>query len=163
MKITDSIPASVDKYVLFFCRLGFAGLMRHAPGTWGTALACVLAPFIFMPFSLTVRAIILVALFFLGSIASDRAEKILGEKDPGQVVIDELVGVWVVLFPFRNASILLLIAAFLFFRVFDIFKPWPVKASESWLPGGFSVMLDDALAGIYAMICVGYMHWVGWI
>lgn len=163
MKFIDEMPAAADKAVLFFSRLGFAGLMPHMPGTWGTALACVLAPFIYLPFSITIRVIILVTLFLLGSVAADRAEKILGEKDPGQVVIDELVGVWLTMLPFENPSMLLIFASFLFFRVFDIIKPWPIKASENWVPGGFGVMIDDVIAGIYAMICVAYVHWIGWL
>ena len=138
-----------DTCVLAFCRLGVAGLAPKAPGTWGTALACLLAPFVFLPLGMGWRVLALLLLFVLGALAATRAEKLLGRKDPGEVVIDELVGVWLV------------VAAFVFFRIFDIAKPWPVRASENWLPDGFGVMLDDVLAGLWALLCVGVLHWVG--
>lgn len=146
-----------DKIIMAFCRLGIAGLAPKAPGTWGTAEACILAPFIFMPLSYLWRCIFLVLLFILGGIAATRAEKILGQKDPGQVVIDELVGVWLVLLPFQKSTFGLILAAFILFRIFDIAKPWPIKASENWLPDGFGVMIDDVLAGVYALICVAIL------
>ena len=82
----------LDKLTLSFCRLGVAGLDPKAPGTWGTAIACLLAPYIFLPLSLPLRAVALAALFVLGGLAATRAEQILDRKDPGEVVIDELVG-----------------------------------------------------------------------
>ena len=104
---------------------------------------------------------LLLLLFVLGALAATRAEKLLGRKDPGEVVIDELVGVWLVLLPFATPGVWLVVAAFVFFRIFDIAKPWPVRASENWLPDGFGVMLDDVLAGLWALLCVGVLHWVG--
>ena len=83
----------------------------------------------------------LLALFILGGLAASRAEVLLNRQDPGCVVIDELVGQWVTMLGFGGFSaasgwkdVALLLAAFLLFRVFDILKPWPVHASESWLP-----------------------------
>ncbi|RXE63601.1 phosphatidylglycerophosphatase A, partial [Muribaculaceae bacterium Isolate-002 (NCI)] len=134
-----------DACILAFCRLGVAGLAPKAPGTWGTALACLLAPFLFLPLGMGGRALVLLLLFVLGALAATRAEKLLGRKDPGEVVIDELVGVWLVLLPFAEPGFWLVAAAFVFFRIFDIAKPWPVRASENWLPDGFGVMLDDVL------------------
>lgn len=149
-----------DDAILTFCRLGVAGLAPRAPGTWGTALACLLAPFLFFPLSLPWRLVELAVLFILGGLAASHAEIILGEKDPGQVVIDELVGVWLALLPFEKPGFWLILSAFVFFRFFDISKPWPVRASENWLPGGFGVMIDDVLAGIYALACVALVHWL---
>lgn len=149
-----------DECILAFCRLGFAGLSPKAPGTCGTALACILAPFVFLPLNFMFRFILLVILFLLGGIAATKAEKILGRKDPGQVVIDELVGVWVVLLPFAKADVWIIMASFIMFRIFDILKPWPVNASENWLPGGFGVMIDDVMAGLWAMICVAILYYL---
>lgn len=149
-----------DEIILAFCRLGVAGLAPKAPGTWGTALACLLAPFLFFPLSLPWRAIILVIVFFTGSMAATRAEQILGEKDPGQVVIDELAGVWLVFLPYPKPTLALIIAGFILFRIFDIFKPWPVKASENWLPNGYGVMIDDIIAGLWALLCVQILFWL---
>lgn len=157
LKITEKMPSRFDWLVLSFCRLGFAGLMPKMPGTWGTALACVLAPFLYLPLDFAWRFIVLACLFVLGGIAADRAEKVLQTKDPGEVVIDELVGVWLAMLPFAKSGFLFILSAFLFFRLFDILKPWPVNASENWLPGGFGVMIDDVLAGLYAMICIAIL------
>ena len=143
----------LEKLILTFCRLGFAGLMPKAPGTWGSALACVIAPFCFVPLNDCVRFFLLIILFIVGGIASSFAEKILRKKDPSEVVIDELVGVWIVLLPYKTPSLLVYLLAFIFFRLFDILKPWPVRASENWLPNGFGIMIDDVIAGIFALIC----------
>lgn len=153
-----------DKCILFFCRLGIAGLAPKAPGTWGTALACLLAPFIFTPLNYIWRSVFLIILFVTGGLAATRAEEILGQKDPGQVVIDELVGVWLVLLPFPKCNFWLILSAFVCFRVFDIAKPWPIKLTEKWSPGGlsgFGVMIDDVVAGVYALACVAILYWLG--
>jgi phosphatidylglycerophosphatase A len=77
------------------------------------------------------------------------------------VVIDELVGVWLVLLPFPHPSFFLVLAAFVLFRIFDIAKPWPVKASEDWLPAGYGVMIDDVVAGLWALLCLSVLAWMG--
>lgn len=150
-----------DETTLAFCRLGVAGLAPKAPGTWGTAVACILAPFLFFPLPLIWRIIVLIAIFFAGAWAATRAEKILNQKDPGQVVIDELAGVWLVFLPYREWTFWLILAGFIFFRIFDIFKPWPVRASENWLPDGYGVMIDDIIAGLWALLCVQILFWIG--
>ncbi|MBD5641782.1 MAG: phosphatidylglycerophosphatase A [Desulfovibrio sp.] len=150
-----------DELTLSFCRLGVAGLAPRAPGTWGTAVGCLLAPFLFFPLDIVWRVIVLIAIFIAGGLAATRAEKILRQKDPGEVVIDELAGVWLVFLPFPEPSFWLILSGFIFFRIFDIFKPWPVNASENWLPDGFGVMIDDIVAGVYALICMEILHWLG--
>lgn len=148
--------------ILGFCRLGVAGLSPVMPGTCGTALACLLAPWCFLPLSPAGRVLLLGVLFVLGGLAASRAEVLLGRSDPGEVVIDELVGVWLVLLPFvpdgERMPWPLLGAAFFFFRLFDMLKPWPVSASEHWLPRGWGVMLDDVVAGLLALLCVCVLH-----
>lgn len=150
-----------DACTLAFCRLGIAGLAPRAPGTWGTALACLIAPVCFLPLGPGWRVLVLLVLFVAGGVAAGRAETLLGRKDPGEVVIDELVGVWLVLLPFAHPDFRLILAAFVCFRIFDIVKPWPVRASETWLPGGFGVMIDDVLAGLWALVCVAVLHGIG--
>lgn len=115
----------------------------------------------FLPFSLGGRVLIVILLFVLGGLAATRAEILLGRKDPGEVVIDELLGLWIVLLPFERPGIWIFAAAFAFFRFFDILKPWPVRASENWLPAGFGIMLDDVLAGLWALLCVFLLRVVG--
>lgn len=142
----------LDRGIMGFCHLGLAGLAPKAPGTWGAALACVIAPFVFLPLDFFGRWLCLTILFFSGAFAGSYAERKLNKKDPGEVVIDELVGVWFAMAPFADWNWLFIIAAFILFRIFDILKPWPVNVSERWLPDGFGIMIDDVVAGAYAML-----------
>ena len=152
---------SFDTVLLHFCRLGPAGLSPKAPGTAGSFCAALLAPFLFLPLSLPLRLAFLAVLFVLGGLAASRAEVLLNRQDPGCVVIDELVGQWIAMLALGSFSaastwrdVLFLLVPFFFFRLFDIWKPWPVHASESWLPAGWGIMIDDVLAGIWALLCV---------
>ncbi len=144
----------LDNLCLLFSRVGVAGLAPVAPGTWGTLVAAILAPIWFLPLPLLGRILVLVVIFFLGSLASSRAEELLKCKDPSQVVIDEFLGMWLVLLPFNKITPLQLFLGFVLFRFFDIVKPWPIKASENWMRSGYGVMLDDVVAAVFAMICL---------
>ena len=149
-----------DKLAVLLARLGPIGLSPFAPGTSASAVAVMTAPWLFLPWPLPGRLALLVALFLLGAWAGTQAERVLGEKDPSSVVIDELVGQWIVLLPLPSffdtgitpCSPFLLLAGFALFRLFDIVKPGPIHASENWLPGGWGIMLDDVLAGLFGLI-----------
>ncbi len=156
---------SFDKAVLHFARLTPSGLSPKAPGTAGSFFAVLLAPFLFLPFSLPVRLAILGIIFAAGALAATRAEKLLGLQDPGCIVIDELVGQWLAMLclaPFSASATwhdaAFLLVPFVFFRIFDILKPWPVHASESWLPAGWGIMIDDVFAGLWALLCTSLIH-----
>ncbi len=143
-----------DRCILAFCRVEPAGLSPVMPGTCGSFAAVLLAPFVFMPLSPLARVTVLVALFMAGGVAGTRAEQLLGKEDPGEVVIDEVLGQWLTYLPFTVLSWPQMFAGFVLFRLFDICKPWPVRASESWMRGGYGIMLDDFFAGLYAAICL---------
>ena len=96
---------------------------------------------------------LLLAIFASGTWASSRAIVLLGKKDPGEVVIDEVLGQWLACLPFMALSCWGYVAAFFFFRLFDILKPWHVRKAEQ-LPGGLGIMADDAVAGAYAAVCL---------
>jgi phosphatidylglycerophosphatase A len=146
------IPARfMDKTALFLATLGPAGRMPRAPGTWGSLVSAVAAWFLFLPLPLWARLTVLVFLFPLGAWCAGRAEKILDRKDPSCVVIDELWGQWITLVFLPSSAALWIIPGFLLFRLFDIAKPWPVRASEQWLPRGYGVMIDDGVAACYAL------------
>ena len=132
--------------------LGPAGRMPKAPGTWGSLAAAAAAPVLFLPLPLWARLAVLVVLFPVGAWCAGRTEKFLGRKDPSCVVVDELWGQWIALLPLGAAEPLWIVPAFLLFRLFDIAKPWPVRASERWLPGGWGIMIDDGFAGLYALL-----------
>lgn len=142
----------LDAWSLQFSKLGPIGSLPIAPGTWGSLVsACVFSwGFVHLPWLLKIFLLGLV--FILGGMAASRAEIVLQTKDPGEVVIDEALGQLIPFFFFKSINGYHLILAFILFRIFDIFKPWPIRDSENWLKGGFGVMLDDVLAGIYALI-----------
>jgi phosphatidylglycerophosphatase A len=83
--------------------------------------------------------------------ASDRAIQAFGREDPGEVVVDEVAGSWVALAGATALNGYIIAAAFLLFRLFDIWKPFPIRRLER-LPGGIGIMADDLLAGVYAAL-----------
>jgi phosphatidylglycerophosphatase A len=146
-----------------------AGLSPLAPGTCGAieGVAVYLAAAYIAPRAMTLThngslvflLLLNLVLFAVGVWASARACKISGLKDPQKVVIDEVSGQLIALAPAAlSLAVLPVIAAFALFRLFDIFKPYPIRKLES-LPGGLGVMADDALAGVYA----GALVWIGYL
>lgn len=132
--------------------LGPVGHLPKMPGTWGSLASAATAPWLFLPFSLSGRIAILVAIFVIGTSACTQAEKTLGSKDPGCVIIDELFGQWLTMLPFAVLNVWGIALAFGLFRLFDIFKPWPIKNAEKSFSSGLGIMIDDGIAGIYAGI-----------
>ena len=114
-----------------------------------------------IPFSSVGLWAALAAVVGAGIWASHRVEEALGRKDPGVIVIDEVAGMMVaVLLVPRTPGVLL--CAFLLFRLFDIWKPFPAREAEA-LRGGFGVMLDDLIAGVYALVLImGARMLFGW-
>ena len=141
-----------------------AGKSPYAPGSAGSLLAALLAPWCFYPLDFWWRVGLLVVLFVVGAWAGGRAARILNKKDPAEVVIDEVVGQWLAILWLPVFIWWQLALAFVLFRLFDITKPWIIRKSENWLPGGWGIMLDDVLAGGAAALClylvnllIGYM------
>ena len=128
----------------------YAGYVPKAPGTAGSLVAI---PLCYLVSRLdTAQAIVLVLLFMgLAVWMSGAAEKLFDEKDCGLIVIDEIAGMTVTLFlvPWTVTTVLL---GFLLFRIMDIVKPFPIRTLESRLSGGWGVVGDDVLAGIYAHV-----------
>jgi phosphatidylglycerophosphatase A len=130
----------------------YVGRLPKAPGTWGSAAAFV--PWFFIRgFSLPVYLGIVAALFIIGFFAAGSAEKLMDRPDPGCIVIDEIVGMLIalILVPDHPAAWLL---AFILFRIFDIFKPFPISWFDRHIHGGIGIMLDDIIAGLYTLVCL---------
>jgi phosphatidylglycerophosphatase A len=124
-----------------------AGYSPVAPGTAGSAVGVAIF-WLMSSQSLAIQASATVVLFFLGvKVAGDLA-LLSGRKDPGLVVIDEVVGQWIAFLavPFVPWTAAV---GFVLFRVMDVWKPWPARDFER-LPGGWGIMADDVMAGIYA-------------
>jgi phosphatidylglycerophosphatase A len=134
-----------------FLAFGFgSGLSPVAPGTAGTLAAVPLAWLLKqMPVIWLWPALIL--LFLAGIYLCGAASRQLGQHDPGGIVWDEMVAYWltVAVFPLHWAWLL---GAFVLFRLFDIVKPWPIRAVERRFGGGLGIMLDDVLAAVYAIL-----------
>lgn len=140
----------IKKISLFISTFCFVGLLPKAPGTWGSLAA---VPFIYL---LMDRPLVLLAVLggvlLAGVAASGKTEKDLKVKDPSCVVIDEVLGMGVSLLWVPREWPYIVMAVILF-RIFDIWKPYPIQRLEK-LPGGWGIMLDDLLGGIYANVWV---------
>jgi phosphatidylglycerophosphatase A len=128
-----------------------SGYSPLAPGTAGSAVGLLL----FWPLQgvgVAWQIAATVAVFFAGTAAATRVADRVGIEDPGIVVVDEIVGMWVTLL-FLPMTAVTVAAAFVLFRVMDVFKPWPARALEA-LPKGWGIMADDVMAGVYANLLV---------
>lgn len=129
-----------------------------APGTAGSAVGLLMFwPLASLPPAAQLAAC--AAVFVLGALAATRVARGMGKKDPGLVVVDEVVGMWVTLvgLPF---GVVTAAAGFALFRIMDVAKPWPARDLEA-LSGGWGIMADDVAAGIYAhlLLRVGFLVW----
>lgn len=142
---------------LAIATVGGVGYAPLAPGTFGSAAGLVV--WRLLPASPAVQAIAIVGVFIAGAWSGNVAERHFGRTDPGQVVIDEVMGMLVTLFlnPVGWAGAL---AGFVLFRLFDVVKPYPANRFER-LHGGIGVMADDAMAAVYAnLVLRGVLHWI---
>jgi phosphatidylglycerophosphatase A len=143
-------PGLADRLAVVIASVGGAGYAPLAPGTVGS-LITVIALWL-VPFTPAGLIVTLVVVIVAGIWAGSRVERLLGVEDPGLIVIDEVAGMMlsVITLP-RTLPVLL--TAFVLFRVFDVWKPFPARESQA-LPGGVGVMIDDLIAGLYALILV---------
>lgn len=134
------------------------GYSPLAPGTFGAALGVVLF-WLARDWPAWAHLTGIAILFLGGTAAADRLARLMGKKDPGRVVIDEVAGMWVslVFLPFGARTALL---GFIAFRITDVVKPWPARQMEGF-PGGWGIMADDMMAGVYAnlMVRVALLVW----
>lgn len=128
--------------------LGSGGLPK-APGTFGT-LAAIPLYLLLQPLSLTAYLLIILSMFLFGVWLCDRVSTDLGVHDHGGIVWDEWVGFLITMIAAPQGWQWLL-AGFALFRLFDIWKPWPIGLLDKRVGGGLGIMLDDVLAGIYGL------------
>ena len=150
MKLTDYLALVISTF-----GVGYLPLM---PGTYGSLVTVG----IFLGFTQLVNGYALVALVLVsivvvtlaGTWAASRTEQLSNRKDPRKIVVDEVAGQLISLFPltlFARWSIVAVIISFILFRFFDIVKPYPARRLEG-LKGGLGVMCDDLIAGVYAAV-----------
>ena len=149
-----------------FLAFGFgSGLLKQAPGTFGTLAAIPF--FLFLQFlSQSLIYLFIITIFFIGIYVADKTSRALAMKDPSCIVIDEIVGFLLLLILVGNLNgtgILItkidFILAFILFRIFDIWKPFPIDLLERKFKGGFGIMIDDIGAAIYAYIIFKLIHY----
>lgn len=126
------------------------GKIPFAPGTWASLAAAPLFYFL-LPTPL-LHAAVLVGVYFLGVYTSGQYARNIGETDPSSAVIDEVLGMGVAMFLIPRQWPFVVMAFFLF-RIFDIWKPYPIRRIEK-LPWGWGIMSDDLVAGFYALAWV---------
>jgi len=127
------------------------GFLPIAPGSWGSLAALPFAWAIASLWGAAGLAVAAAIAFIVGWWAAAIVAKASAIKDPGAIVIDEVAAQWLVLLA-APPALLPYALAFLLFRIFDIWKPWPAGWAERDVKGGLGIMLDDLFAAIYAMI-----------
>ena len=135
-----------------------AGFSPFASGTAGSAVAIV--PWLLLrDVSPVVWLLVIAAAFALGVWASHVVVQRLRLEDPGVIVWDEFVGQWITLWPLLlvPAHLAWVGVGFVLFRIFDVWKPWPVSWADGHVKGGFGAMLDDVLAGVYAALVLALL------
>ena len=148
----------MDRLMMLIATGFGTGYLPKAPGTWGSVLGLLLW-FGLRHLTMMHYILVLIILFVIGTLCAGGAEKIVDSGDPSIVVIDEVVGQLLALtaLPFKPLYVL---AAFLLFRFFDILKPFPIGWLDKHIHGGLGIMLDDVVAGLYALIVLLLIQYV---
>jgi phosphatidylglycerophosphatase A len=149
------------------CGFG-SGLTPMAQGTFGS-LAALLPWLLLRELPLWIYLIVLLVGFAIGVWACDVAGRALGVDDHRSLVWDEFIGQWVALLPLLLPSLLpaggfhwwMLALGFVLFRLFDVWKPWPIRWLDRRVKGGFGVMIDDVIAGVFAGVVLAVvLQWM---
>jgi phosphatidylglycerophosphatase A len=148
----------VSALPVFIASFGYVGFFPIAPGTAGSLAALALFAFIRWIGVPAIELSAIVVVFAIGVWAAQGTEVAMGRKDPGVVVIDEVLGMLITLalLPLSLTGVAL---GFLLFRVLDVFKPYPAAQVEH-LHGGLGIMADDAVAGLYAHLALRASVWM---
>ncbi len=148
----------LDRIAVFFATGGYSGYIGPIPGTNGSIVGLLL----FLPFakcSIVFKLVLTILICVIGVWVSNRAESVINTKDAGEIVIDEIAGMWIsVLFLPYNPWYFF--GAFLLFRFLDIIKPFPAGRSQR-IRGGLGIMVDDIIAGIYTAFILYGAHKLG--
>jgi phosphatidylglycerophosphatase A len=123
----------------------YIGYLPVAPGTLGSLVALI--PYYFLKDNPLALGIFILIIVLLGFLTSGRVERIFGEKDPGEIIIDEFSGMLISLY-YLPSTMGYVVSGFILFRFFDIVKPKPIQSLEK-LKGSFGIMSDDLIAGVY--------------
>ena len=139
---------------IHFVAFGFgAGLAPYAPGTFGSVVG-VIAAWWLLELPLIVRVAVVLGVIALGIWICGESARRLEKHDDQRIVLDEIAAVLLTSLVVVEKTFLALTLVFVFFRIFDIWKPWPIRDVDHSLHGGLGIMLDDLIAALYAAACV---------
>lgn len=140
-----------------------SGLSPRAPGTAGSLAALLFFPLLLL-LPLWGYALVVVVAALAGGPICGHAARALDVHDDGRIVWDEFVGQWIALFPLAPwltpdaPGVLWVVLGFGLFRLFDVWKPWPISVLDREVHGGFGIMVDDLLAGVFAAVVLWFVH-----
>jgi len=158
------MPANFKlSHPIHFLALGFGfGLLKPAPGTWGTLAAIPLLILLGQLFDFASLNYLLVCVvgFSLGIYICGKTARDVGVHDHSSIVWDEVIGLFIAML-WLPLSVKTLLLAFILFRFFDILKPWPISYLDKHVHGGFGIMIDDVLAGLMACVVIHLLLFVG--
>ena len=163
-KVDTSLLSMPDK-LMYWLGVGLgSGLSSRAPGTMASLAVLVLVP-LWLAIGFWPSLLLIVLMNLVGSPICGRCAEIMQVHDDSRIVWDEFAGQSIVLLPLLYigaTNLLTVLAAFILFRIFDIWKPWPIRLADKHIHGGFGIMLDDILAGFMAaaVLCVGLYYFV---
>ncbi|HJF27085.1 phosphatidylglycerophosphatase A [Acinetobacter sp. RF15A] len=143
--------------LIVFSGVGFgSGLAPKAPGTFGSAFALLFVPFwLSLGFLNSLFAMVIMSL--IGIYICGKTAELMGVHDDGRIVWDEFAGQSITFLPvlyMGQMNWLWLLVGFALFRLFDVWKPWPIRVIDRQVGGGFGIMLDDIIAGLWAALCI---------
>ncbi|HHW7568215.1 TPA: phosphatidylglycerophosphatase A family protein [Mannheimia haemolytica] len=154
-------PINLKKPIHFFA-FGFgSGLLKPAPGTWGSLAGLIVAIALW---SITQSALFFSLLtlisFIAGCIICTKASQDLEVHDDGRIVWDEIVAIFLMFTCLPEYNLLGYLLTFISFRIFDIIKPFPIRYFDEKLESGLGIMFDDILAAIFALISLHFLYYV---
>ena len=154
----------IKKFNLFFCTLINVGKIKFAPGTIASLITCLFFLLSINVFDILILFFCTIVIFCYSFVAINSSFDSFNTNDPPEIVVDEVVGQMLPLLAIPIYETLYLapkeyycIAAFVLFRLFDIWKPFPISYIDNNTKGALGIMLDDILAGIYAVIVLTIM------
>ena len=149
----------IKKFNLLFVTFFYIGKIKYAPGTFASLVTCLLFLLLINIFNLTVIFLITLTIFCYSFVAINNSFDEFRSEDPQEIVIDEVVGqmlpllaipIYETLYPLP--TIYYCVSAFILFRLFDVWKPYPISCVDNNIKGSLGIMLDDIFASVYSII-----------